>query len=92
MSLLPYLHSVKEYPNATTSRRSPVIINEVYSKVNAVIHGKGKNTRNFPQRTKQLLLELLASMTFAFQGRVIFIIIIINLVYMPQKYKPTKSS
>lgn len=42
MSLLRFLRPEKECPNASTSRRPPVIVNEVFSEVNSAIHGKGK--------------------------------------------------
>lgn len=42
MSLLPFLQLAKECPNATTSQGLSFIVNEVYSKVNATVHGKAK--------------------------------------------------
>ena len=43
MSLLPFLSPEKERcHNASTSQRSPVVVNKVFSEVNFAIHGKGK--------------------------------------------------
>ena len=42
MSLLPFLRPEKECQNTSKSRRSPVVVNKVFSKVNSAIHGKGK--------------------------------------------------